>query len=202
MQSLAVSGPSPASTRFFTLCSRVLQPVQKRHESSYRRSRSKLNIKPDPNFLPTKTEQHDHIIYNPPSSMPNVYHTPTIFLPKDDKRRAIQASLQPYSQAQIPAESIPAIQERREKRYHLTEADVQEMRRLRDEDPVKWSQTALERKFDCAPQFVQIVIRGMTKEKAKQQRAVNAVVRSNWGVKRRTAREDRAIRKERWYTDE
>lgn len=201
MQSLAVSGPAPASARFFKLCARVLQPAQKRHESSYRRARSKLNVKPDPNFLPTKTEQHDHIIYNPPSSMPNVYHTPTIFLPKDDKRRAIQASLQPYSQA-VSAESIPAIAERKEKRYHLSQEDIAEMRKLRKEDPIKWSQSALVRKYDCSPQFAGFVIKGVSKEKAKQQRAVNEVVKSHWGVKRRTAREDRAIRKERWYTDE
>ncbi|ETN37921.1 uncharacterized protein HMPREF1541_07544 [Cyphellophora europaea CBS 101466] len=202
MQSLTVPVPPPASARFFKMCARVLQPVQMRHESTYRRSRSKLNIKPDPNFLPTKTEQHDHIIYNPPPSMPNVYHTPTIFLPKDDKRRAIQASLQPYSQAQLSADFIPAVKQPYEKRYHLTKDDVEEMRKLRDEDPVKWSQSALARKFDCSNAFVGFVIKGMSKEKAKQQQAVNEVIRSNWGVKRRTAREDRAIRKERWYRDE
>lgn len=202
MQSLSGAGPSPASARFFKLCARVLQPVQKRHESSYRRARSKLNVKPDPNFLPTKTEQHDHIIYNPPPSMPNVYHTPTIFLPKEDKRRAIQAALQPSSQAPLSAESIPAVKERKEKLYHLTENDVDLMRTLRDQDPMKWSQKALAKKFECSDFFVQAVIRGMTKKKAQQQRDVNAIVKSNWGVKRRTAREDRAIRKERWYTDE
>ena len=202
MQALTVSPASPGSARFFRLCSRVLQPVQRRHESSYRRARTKLNIKPDPSFLPTKTEQHDHIIYNPPPSMPNVYHTPTIFLPKDDKRRALQAALQPYSQAQPRAESIPAVREPYEKRYHLTERDVEQMRALRLEDPIKWSNTQLAKKFDCSGRFVNIVIRGLSKDKAEQQRMVTELVKSNWGVKRRTAREDREIRKDRWYRDE
>jgi hypothetical protein len=201
MQSIVVSGPTPASARFFKLCARVLQPAQNRHQSTYRRARSRLNIKPDPNFLPTKTEQHDHIIFNPPPSMPNVYHTPTIFLPKDDKRKALQTALQSLSKDKPPAESIPAIKERTEKRYHLSPEDVEKMRTLRLQDPFKWSQAALAKQFDCAPTFAQIVIRGLVPEKAKQQRAVNAVVKSNWGVKRRTAREDRVIRKERWYTD-
>lgn len=199
---MTVTGPSPASARFFKLCARVLRPVQTRHQSTYRRARSKLNVKPSPDFLPTRTEQHDHIIYNPPPSMPNVYHTPTIFLPKDDKRRAIQAALDAHTkQPEVAAQSLPAVKERTETRYHLTEADVERMRVLRQEDPVKWSQTALAKEFDCANYFVQTVIRRMSPQKALQQRNVNEVVKSNWGVKRRTAREDRAIRKERWYTD-
>ena len=203
MQSLSLTRPAPASARFFKLCARVLQPVQKRHEATYRRARSKLNIKPGPDFLPTKTEQHDHIIYNPPPSMPNVYHTPTIFLPKEDKRRALQVTLQALAKKpEVKAESLPALKERAEKRYHLTEADVERMRTLRQEDPIKWSQTALAKEFDCANFFVQTIIRGMSQEKAQQQRQVNAVVKSNWGAKRRTAREDRTIRKQRWYTDQ
>lgn len=204
MQSLTIASPLSASVRFFKLCARVLQPAQRRHESTYRRARSKLNTKPDPSFLPTKTEQHDHIIYNPPPSMPNVYHTPTIFLPKEDKRRAIQAALQPMSQAQLSADSLPRVKKEveGEKRYHLTQRDVDEMRKLRIEDPTKWSQTQLAKKFDCSNMFVGFVIKGISKEKAAQQKALSDVVRSNWGAKRRIAREDRAIRKDRWYRDD
>jgi hypothetical protein len=203
MQSLTVAGQAPASARFFKICARVLQPVQqRRHESSYRRSRSKLNIKPDPAFLPTKVEQHDHIIYNPPPSMPNVYHTPTLFLPRNDKRRAIQAALDAKSQQYQDVPAIPEAKKIGPKSYHLTPADVKEMRRLRKEDPWKWSKIQLAKKFECSGKFVEFVIRGMSPEKAKIQQAVTDVVKSNWGVRRRTAREDRLIRKDRWYRDE
>jgi hypothetical protein len=204
MQSLTTYGRSPASTRFFVFCAQVLQPVQRRHESSYRRTRSKLNIKPDPAFLPSKTEQHDHIIYNPPPSMPNVYHTPTIFLPRHDKRKAIQATLAslgvqpPQTEAQklLPVfkETGPIVQ--------LTQADVDEIRRLRMEDPYKWSQTQLTKKFNTSNAFVGYIIRGMSPEKAEQQKVVEETIRSNWGKRRRTAREDRQIRKDRWFRDE
>ncbi len=201
MQSTSICQPTPTSARFFKLCARVLQPVQRRHVASYRRSRTQLNVKPDPSFLPTKTEAHDHIVYNPPPSMPNVYHTPTIFLPKDDKRRAIRAALQPNAQVSGSGALAPPTREPYEKRYHLTEEDVKEMRRLRREDPYKWSATQLQKKFDCSNMFVITAIRGLSKEKLEEQRMVSKAVKSNWGIKRRVAREDRQIRKEKWFRD-
>lgn len=206
MQSLTACGPSPASARFFRICAKVLQPVQRRHESTYRRQRSKLNIKPDPSFLPTKTEQHDHIIYNPPPSMPNVYHTPTIFLPLNDKRRAIQAALKPYQQPQVPADQLPHVRKTVEKAM-LTQDQVDEMRQLRLDDPAKWTQTTLSKKYNCSTLFTREVIkkadgRKPRSEMNRQQKVVQAVVRSNWGPKRRIAREDRAIRRDKWFRDE
>ena len=201
MQSTRLPQPTANTARFFKLCAQVLQPAQKRHVTTYRRSRSALNIKPDPSFLPTKTEAHDHIIFNPPPSMPNVYHTPTAFLPKDDKRRVIRAALAPDSQKLDLATRAPALNKPYVKRYHLTEEDVKEMRRLRRDDPYKWSATALCKKFDCSNIFVIRVIKGLAPEKLQQQKSVSAVVKSNWGIKRRVAREDRSIRKEKWFRD-
>ena len=75
------------------------------------------------------------------------------------------------------------------------------MRRLRREDPIEWSATKLAKKFDTSNLFVGIVTEGIAKEKSKQQKQVTEVVKSRWGVKRKTAREDRALRKERWGRD-
>lgn len=211
MQSLGTcSSMSSASSRFFRLCAKVLRPTPRRHQSSYRRSRSKLNIKPDASFLPSTTETHDHIIFNPPPSAPNVYHTPTIFLPKDDRRRQLHEALaqgdttlsMSSSAILVPQRLPPPVRKPYEKRYHLTEAEMQEMRRLRREDPVKWSATQLGKKFDCSSLFVGFVTEGLSKEKQEQQKLVTQVVKSRWGPKRRVAREDRALRKERWYKDE
>lgn len=75
------------------------------------------------------------------------------------------------------------------------------MRRLRTEDPIEWSAKKLAKKFDTSSLFVGFVTEGIAKEKKEQQKQVTEVVRSRWGVKRRTAREDRALRKERWARD-
>jgi Mitochondrial ribosomal protein subunit L20 len=185
----------------------MLPVICRRHESSYRRTRSRLNIKPDASFLPSATEPHDHIIYNPPPSAPNVYHTPTIFLPKNDRRRQLHGAAQPLgpqlsaSSSAIPSQLPPPVRQPYEKRYHLTKEDMEEMRRLRREDPIEWSAKKLARKFDCSSLFVGFVTEGIAKEKREQQKRVTEVVKSRWGVKRRTAREDRALRKERWGRD-
>ncbi|RMD41017.1 hypothetical protein DV735_g4132, partial [Chaetothyriales sp. CBS 134920] len=196
MQLASACASKPASANFFKLCARYFSSTPGAHEATYRRSRVKLKIKPDPSFLPTKTEQHDHIIYNPPPSMPNVYHTPAIFLPKDDKRRALQSTTLPNvapetgtvaTQTPLPPGVLPPpVRKPYEKKYHLTDAQVEEIRRLAQEDPAKWTRTTLSKKFECSPFFITMIFQA---------------VKSHWGVKRRTAREDRQIRKERWFRD-
>lgn len=205
---LIAPSPGQASTRFFKFCAQVLPPA-KRYQTTYRRSRSKLNIKPDASFLPSKTETHDHIVFNPPPSMPNVYHTPTIFLPKSDKRRQLQNALsstnlpattstaRPFNSGELP----PPVRQPYEKRYHVTPEQMDEMRALRMQDPYEWSVIKLAKKYDCSGVFVQWVIEGLAEEKAAAQKLVTNVVKSRWGPKRRIAREDRAIRKERWTRD-
>jgi hypothetical protein len=200
--------PSIISSRFFTLCSTVLRPQSRRHQSSYRRTRTRLNIKPDASFLPSKTETHDHIIYNPPPSAPSVYHTPTIFLPKSDRRRQIHdaalaanpqlANTTSSGQARLP----PPLRKPYEKKYHITTEQMDEMRTLRKADPLKWSASQLAKKFECSSLFVAFVTDGTANEKRVQQREVTEFVQSRWGPKRRIAREDRQLRREKWYRDE
>lgn len=195
------SQPLTASSQFYKLCARILQPSSRRHESSYRRTRSKLNIKPDASFLPSKTEQHDHIIYNPPPSMPNVYHTPNIFLPKNDRRK-IMSDPETRTTQMLLSQQLAPMKSHREKRYHLTEKEVEEMKELRKSDPMQWSVNRLSKKFDCSPIFAMYATEGLAPGKQEQQKLVTQIVKSRWGKKRREAREDRELRKERWYRDE
>ena len=201
---------SSASAQFYKLCASCLSTTSKRHASSYRRNRSRLNVKPDPAFLPSKTEPHDHIIYNPPPSMPNPYHTPAMFLPKNDKRRQVLPPVSPTkallskTPAVTPSGDVrlpPPVRKPYEKRYHLKEADLDEMRRLRTEDPFEWSAKKLAKKFDCSVMFVSMATDGIAKESKELQERVTDIVKSRWGVKRRQAREDRQIRREQWYKD-
>ncbi|KAK5942670.1 hypothetical protein PMZ80_005235 [Knufia obscura] len=209
MNSLApLPAASTVSSRFYKLCATVLNTTTKRHQSSYRRARSRLNVKPDPNFLPSKTIPHDHIIHNPPPSMPNVFHTPAIFLPKDDKRNLIQtpqtksllagtSAFTPSGKERLP----PPVRKPYEKRYHLTEADFDEMRKLRGADPLTWSVKKLSKKFDCSGILVSMATEGLAKNKQAMQKAVTDVIKSRWGAKRTVAREDRQLRREQWYKD-
>ena len=199
---------TPTSSRFFRLCATVLQAESRRHQSSYRRSRSRLNIKPDASFLPSRTEPHDHIIYNPPPSAPNVCHTPTLFLPKSDRRRqmhdaAIASNLQLANTTASDQQKLPPpVRKPYEKKYHVTEEQMNEMRALRKEDPLKWSASQLAKKFACSSLFVSFVTDGLAPGKKEQQQQVTAIVQSRWGPKRRIAREDRQIRREKWFRDE
>lgn len=210
MNSLMSTQPIGTGTsRFYKLCATVLSTSSKRHQSSYRRSRQRSAIKPDPDFLPSKTEPHDHIIHNPPPSMPNVYHTPTMFLPPNDKRRLLQQPSENKMMVNTPAYTAsgfqrlpPPVTKPQPTKYHLTEVDLEEMRRLRAEDPMKWSVGKLATKFDCSPLFVSAATSGLAPEKKELQQQVTDIVKSRWGPKRRIAREDRALRRERWYKDE
>jgi len=56
---------------------------------TYRRTVRRLANKESPSFKTHKVQgpSSSHVIFNPPPSAPNVYHTPIKFLPPDDPRR-------------------------------------------------------------------------------------------------------------------
>ncbi|KAJ5819677.1 hypothetical protein N7474_005268 [Penicillium riverlandense] len=168
----------------------------RRHQSSYRRTKQRLRVKPDASFG-SSAEHQDRIIYNPPSSAPNVYHTPTKFLPPDDVRRAMR----PEDPVKQDVESLPGVFKKvYEKKYHLSPSDIEEIRKLRLEDPMKWSRHKLAKRFDCSPMFVAMVCEASQQKKEIQKQVLEAV-QSRWGAKRRMAREDRQLRREAWGRD-
>lgn len=89
----------------------------------------------------------------------------------------------------------------RNPRYNLEEADVAEMRRLRAEDPIKWSVGKLAQKFECSEVFVKMAAPASQEHhewlKAKLQRQS-----TRWGPKKTLAREDRKRRAEMVYRGE
>ncbi|KAJ1708690.1 mitochondrial 54S ribosomal protein YmL20 [Aspergillus flavus] len=141
---LALPSFVPSSCPSITLQTR-------RHQSSYRRTKQRLRVKPDASFGVSSTQFHDQIIHNPPSSAPSVYHTPTKFLPLDDVRRTLRgASMNNGNSAQLPSVFKTSV----EKRYHLNPSDIEEIRRLRLSDPMTWSRWKLAKRFDCSPMFI------------------------------------------------
>lgn len=85
--------------------------------------------------------------------------------------------------------------------YHLTEADVAEIRRLRAVDPIEWSVHRLAHQFQCSPIFVMMVVRSSAEHRQAKQQQV-AAVRERWGPIRIKARAERVKRREMLYNGE
>ncbi|KAJ4361812.1 hypothetical protein N0V83_010753 [Neocucurbitaria cava] len=209
------------------ICPRQRQPsllplVQQRHESSARRHKKLLALPEAPSY--TSNRSVPTLVFNPPSSAPNVYHTPLKFLPKDDKRRQLYAAAQSYATTTAhrrqtspiaapgtplsappslpprPSANLPApVRQPYEKKYHLSDEDIEEIRRLRQSDPVKWTRVKLAEKFACSQFFVGLVAKAP--EKAEQVASEHEDARRRWGQRRRIAREDRERRKVLWGSD-
>jgi len=173
--------------------------VYRRYQSSYRRTKQRLRVKPDASFGPATAQFLDHIIHNPPSCAPSVYHTPTKFLPPEDVRRRLRADSPTYESNQ--EERLPLVfRTTQERKQHLTHQDIVEMRRLRQEDPMIWSRYKLAKRFGCSPLFVGMATEAGAQKKEMQKQVLEAV-KSRWGKKRILSREDRSLRQAVWARD-
>ncbi|KAJ5692083.1 hypothetical protein N7462_001506 [Penicillium macrosclerotiorum] len=171
----------------------------RRHQSSYRRTKQRLRVKPDASFGPSN-QNRDQIIYNPPSSAPTVFHTPSKFLPPTDARRLMRVE---DSVKMTPnVNTLPQVfKNGSERKYHLGPSEVEEIRQLRLSDPMTWSRNKLAKRFECSPLFIALVCEAGPEKKQIQKQVMEAV-QSQWGPKRRMAREDRKLRREAWCRDE
>ena len=192
---------SIATSSFPVRCLLRTSVVPRRHESSFRRTKQRLRVKPDPSFASSGNYTQDHIVFNPPSSAPSVYHTPSKFLPPNDRRRQLIADIPGQAPPSQTTKLPPSVRKPYEKQYHLTAADMEEIRRLRRENPDVWTRDKLAKKFKCSNLFVGIVCEASPERKKSQQQILEAV-KLKWGRRRRIAREDRAKRRELWGRDE
>lgn len=128
-----------------------------------------------------------------------MYQTPTKFLPADDIRRTLRtdAPVNRRNTEELP----PVFKSTPEKKYHLKPSDIEEIRKLRQNDPMTWSRHKLAKRFDCSPMFIAMVCEASPQKKEIQRQVLEAV-QSRWGTKRQMAREDRQLRKESWGRDE
>lgn len=83
----------------------------------------------------------------------------------------------------------------------MTAADVKEMKRLRNEDPITWTANVIARKFGCSEVFVSMAAPAppdyLKALKAKQERR-----EARWGAIRKHAKEERVRRTEMLYRGE
>ncbi|KAK7522526.1 mitochondrial ribosomal protein subunit L20-domain-containing protein [Phyllosticta citriasiana] len=106
------------------------------------------------------------------------------------------SSTSPTAAAAAAAKLPPPLRQPYEKKYHLTERDIAEIRRLRASDPVKWSRQKLADKFECSQFFIGLV--APAPEHAQRKADEIEEIKRRWGPRRRAAREDRKRRKEMW----
>lgn len=153
-----------------------------------------LKIPPHPSFL-TPSNGEQAIIFNPPSAAPNVYHTPFKFLPKTDPRR--QSNLTHLLGVSADSHRLPPAATKTSEiqpKRNVSLEEVDEMRRLRLEDPRTWSVTALAKKFDCTKYFVMMCCKSSDDHRQSEKARLEAI-KARWGPIRKKAREERQKRK-------
>lgn len=196
---LPTSASSPATLSLTTI----------RTKATANRTKRALNIPPHPSFLASDShaaQNQDHIVFNPPSSAASVYHTPFKFLPKSDPRRRANLTSLFSSSTTISfgngnsgvseAALAPKVEHETytADRHHLTKEQVEEIRRLRSQDPEEFSVLKLSRKYNCSPIFVMMACRSSAEHKAAMKERL-AKQKERWGPIRTQARIDRRKRK-------
>jgi hypothetical protein len=185
-----LSGRSP--------CLLSLNTTTRRNESSFRRTKQRLNLKPDSSFILSRdSPRQDHIIFNPPSSAPSVYHTPVKFLPKEDKRKQILQATSSRLAELNP--KLPPLLQKKVPNNHLTDKEIEEIQTLRKRQPEVWTNGKLARKFGCSNSFISICLShsGLdNSEREAEMKAKLEAVKAKWGPRRRKAREEREKRLE------
>lgn len=190
--------------RLATASQFLLPRTAKRTQATASRTRKALKIAPHESFLAGKSNE-DHIIFNPPSSAPSVYHTPFKFLPRSDPRRQanltqiIRASSSSSSSTTASTVTAPELGTQANggfvpPKQNVTREQVEEMRALRALDPTKWSVAALAAKYDCTNWFVMMCCKASPEHKASEQARLEAI-KARWGPIRTKAREERQKRK-------
>ncbi|PUU83931.1 mitochondrial ribosomal protein subunit L20-domain-containing protein [Tuber borchii] len=171
-----------------------------RHESNTRRHTKRLRMPPHPDFKTRPTTDSPSLTYilrNPPAAAPSVFITPTLFLPKDDPRRALQAAAGRTNGTPKKPKLPPPVTEIKEKKYHLTPTDFSRMRSLRKSNPNVWTRGKLAEEFGTSRFFAGMIAEADDKRKEKMWAKMEKV-KERWGPRRRNARIDRARRREGW----
>ncbi|KAI2624978.1 mitochondrial ribosomal protein subunit L20-domain-containing protein [Hypoxylon sp. NC1633] len=185
--------PSSSATRAATACTTAY--TQRRYRSTTSRTKKALKIAPDSSFR--SSSEKPQVIFNPPSSSPNIYHTPFKFLPPTDPRR--QANLEQLlpSSSSSP-ESLPPLPptafKPHEPKYNVTLEEVEQIRELRLQDPAQWTVTKLAKRFECDKYFIMMCVSAPDEHRALAATRLGNV-KSHWGTIRAGARQERKKRK-------
>ncbi|CAF9927537.1 MAG: hypothetical protein GOMPHAMPRED_004428 [Gomphillus americanus] len=180
---------------------------QTRTQATTRRTTKAHRNAPGPTATPSSkylAPATPTIIFHPPPSAPSPYQTPPLFLPPSDPRKTLLAQSHafnnPYASGARPLPPLVRAPAPEEKKYHLSEEDIIEIRRLRAKDPWEWTVPRLAEKFGCSKIFINIAAPATTKRR-EWGLALHQRYRDRWGNKRRDAVLDRHKRRELWEKD-
>ncbi|KAG5368434.1 hypothetical protein CJU90_0634 [Yarrowia sp. C11] len=132
--------------------------------------------------------------HHPAPAAPSAFQTPYVFLPDSDPRKALLADSAEVDTSNMPSFRKGAAQ------YHITEADIKEMRRLHEENPEKWTRAALMDKFGVSGYFAGSIVQASA-ERVETMNDKLQNMKNNWSVRRENARMERQKRKAYWYND-
>lgn len=165
-------------------------PVETQPKNKFNASRSAFNFKPNPS---------QGLIYNPPAATPSLKDTPKVFLPKNDPRLKVMADkFKVYSQEEL--DEMPVIYGAK-KDYTLTPDIIEQIIKMRTDDPQTWTIAKLAAKFNVDPKKVN-VITGFSLQKQQVMLQELTKLKNGWSEKRRLARQDRHKRKQQWLRGE
>ncbi|EJS42845.1 mrpl20p [Saccharomyces arboricola H-6] len=122
---------------------------------------------------------------------------PRSFMPATDPRRVYEMPAQGAEAKQCP-NVLVSKSTVNAKTYHLGPQEIEEIERLRHENPQKYTRKFLAAKFGVSPLFVSLVSKPSDKQVQVMEGRLQEI-QSRWKDKRRVAREDRKRRKLLWY---
>lgn len=128
-------------------------------------------------------------IHNPPSSVPTPHSLTTAPASPLLSKRAPNADT-----SSLPPEIRPKAKSAGPK---LTQPQIEEMRKLRLQDPKTNSCQVLARKYGCSPVFVSMVAPLPAEQRKEVEKELNEQ-REEWGERKRLVREIRKKRREFW----
>ncbi|KAK6197451.1 mitochondrial ribosomal protein subunit L20-domain-containing protein [Scheffersomyces amazonensis] len=128
-------------------------PFQPVPLNRFNQDRSAFNFKPPRD----KVKNIQGLIHNPPAAIvkPSI-KTPFAFLPANDPRRSL-SRVEVFTKEEL--KNYPIITNYRtseERDYNTTPETVAEIKRLREEDPSKWTISKLSIKFNLSPHRVNV----------------------------------------------
>ncbi|KAH3900159.1 mitochondrial 54S ribosomal protein mL58 SCDLUD_003129 [Saccharomycodes ludwigii] len=148
------------------------------------------------------------IYFTPAQSSPtgsiNSETIPVSFMSKDDPRKSLYHVY--YNKGKKNPKFVqkfapPILQKKniaQEKKYHLTPKDVEEIQRLRNSNPDKYTRKALAEAFNVSPLVISLVSSAKPERLQEMEERLKYIT-SRWNEKRRLARQDRAKRNKLWY---
>lgn len=159
--------------------------------NKYNQQRSRFNLKP----IPTQG-----LVYNPPASISSPTRTSKAFLPENDPRLIkLGDKYRTYTKEEL--EDYPIIHSYAQKAYDLTPKDVENITKLRNEDPKKWTISKIAKELNIDQKKVN-VITALNKERKRQIEEELNIAKSKWSENKLKSRSDRKKRVLMWLRNE